>query len=96
MRTVAALSERIAARPVLVLGKGPSLSRESFELHHGGSYVIGVNQTVRTFKCDAAFFIDIEPFLESIPELMSSRAAVILPQPRSVDFPETKHAGQAA
>lgn len=79
MRTVGDLKHLIGDRSILVLGKGPSLTRWAFDLHSPGKCVIGINQTVRTFACDIAFFIDIEPFLESCGELLASTAAVILP-----------------
>jgi hypothetical protein len=74
-----ALVRVIDGRRVIVLGKGPSLTNESLERHRSGACVIGINQTVRTFTCDVAFFIDIEPFLESLPEIMASRVALVLP-----------------
>lgn len=79
MHPVADLSTVIAGRPVLVLGKGPSLTTASFAAHRNGMCVIGINQTVRSFQCDIAFFIDIEPLQESLAELIASDAAVILP-----------------
>lgn len=79
MKPATDIARLIAGRSVLVLGKGPSLTRETFERHRPGACVFGINQTVRTFDCDVAFFIDIEPFQESRAELLASQASVILP-----------------
>jgi len=79
MKRVAEIESLVAGRSVLVLGKGPSLSAEAFERYRPGACVFGINQTVRTFECDVAFFIDIEPFQESKAELINSKTAVILP-----------------
>jgi hypothetical protein len=79
MRPVTELTPIIRGRRVVVLGKGPSLTEAAFREHCGDACVIGINQTVRSFACDIAFFIDIEPFLESASELLQSNAVVILP-----------------
>ena len=79
MKPATDIAGLIADRSVLVLGKGPSLTPETFQQHRAGACVFGINQTVRTFPCDVAFFIDIEPFLESRAEILACGAAVILP-----------------
>lgn len=73
------LGARIAGRPVLVLGKGPSLEPQAFETARRNHAVVGINQTVARFPVDVAFFIDIEPFLEVRESLLASDCAVILP-----------------
>lgn len=79
MRDVRELSDIIANREVLVLGKGPSLSSSAFLASSGGRCVIGVNQTAQNFPVSIAFFIDIEPFLEISESLLSGDVAVVLP-----------------
>jgi hypothetical protein len=79
MQPVLELGKLIGERRVLVLGKGPSLTTQSYERARTDSCIFGINQTCRSFRCDVAFFIDIEPFNESIAEVMESGAAVILP-----------------
>jgi hypothetical protein len=79
MQTVAELGKLIGGRHVLVLGKGPSLDSQSYERSSRAACVFGINQTCRSFRCDVAFFIDIEPFNESIEDVLRSGAAVVLP-----------------
>jgi hypothetical protein len=79
MQPVAELDKLIGARRVLVLGKGPSLTAQAYEQARRASCIFGINQACRAFACDVAFFIDIEPFNESIEDVMRSGAAVILP-----------------
>lgn len=79
MKSVTELSEIIANREVLILGKGPSLSSGSFLESSEGRCVIGVNQTSQSFPVSIAFFIDIEPFLEISESLLNTDCAILLP-----------------
>jgi len=73
------LLDDAASRHVLVLGKGPSLTREAFNAAMQGRTVVGINQVAENFPVDIAFFIDIEPMLEIADSLIASTCKVVLP-----------------
>ena len=55
MRTATTLRDEISGSSVLVLGKGPSLTRDAFAKAAPAHVVVGINQTAATFPCDVAF-----------------------------------------
>lgn len=79
MKEALLLQERIADRPALVLGKGPSLTLEAFASACVGHCVFGINQTSGSFPVDVAFFIDIEPVYEVGEYLLKSDCMVLMP-----------------
>lgn len=79
MKSANALRDLLSGSSVLVLGKGPSLTREAFAKAAPAHVVVAINQTAATFPCDVAFFIDIEPLFEVIDHLLTTGAVVVLP-----------------
>jgi len=73
------LFDGLPTSQVLVLGKGPSLTREAFDTAAPGRVVIGINQVSAIFPVDVAFFIDIEPFHEIASSLLASHCKIVLP-----------------
>jgi hypothetical protein len=79
MNPISAAAPKLLGHEVLVLGKGPSLTRDAFTSARLGRVVVGINQTSAVFPVDFAFFIDIEPFREVVEALLDSQCIVILP-----------------
>jgi hypothetical protein len=73
------LKKKLESSSVLVLGKGPSLTREAYAQAAVGHITVGINQTAASFPVDLAFFIDIEPFREVAAVLCQGSCLVILP-----------------
>jgi hypothetical protein len=79
MKPVRHLQDRIAGRPVLVLGKGPSLTADALDAARAGHFVIGINEVASLHRVDAAFCIDIEPLERILDGVAAEGAALILP-----------------
>ena len=79
MKNAVTLRETLSGSAVLVLGKGPSLTRQAYAKAAPEHVVVSINQAAAAFPCDVAFFIDIEPLFEILDHLLTTRAVVILP-----------------
>ena len=65
---------------IYILGKGPSLSLDSFNnINSCQNCIISINQVVAVFKVDFAFFIDIEPLYDVIDVLIKDKVDIIIP-----------------
>lgn len=74
-----ALAAMFSGADVLILGKGPSLTRDAFAMAAPSRRVLAINQTAASFPADLAFFIDIEPFHEVAQALLADSCHVVLP-----------------
>ena len=65
---------------IFILGKGPSMSRQSYNTIAENSFRISINESSILYKSEAAFFMDKEPFVRSIPSLLEFPRILILPR----------------
>jgi len=66
-------------KDIYILGKGPSLNQKSYSNIPKNSIKISINQVLKSFDVDFAFFIDIEPLYDVIDELIKKKINVIIP-----------------
>jgi lipopolysaccharide biosynthesis glycosyltransferase len=65
--------------PILILGKGPSLTNEFYIQNKGKYTFVSVNENAIYFKSKICFFIDLEPFERAIDSLIEHSSIILIP-----------------
>ena len=65
---------------IYILGKGPSMNRDSYSSIPADSFRITINENAIIYDCEASFFIDIEPLKRSIEHILKYPRILILPR----------------
>lgn len=65
---------------IYILGKGPSMNRNSYNSIPEDSFKISINENAIIYDCEASFFIDIEPLKRSIDQILKYPRILILPR----------------
>ncbi len=79
IRKIENVKSKIGDDSLIILGKGPSLNQENYKSIPESFIKVSINQVVKYYDVDFAFFIDIEPLLESIDALREKKPSLILP-----------------